>query len=175
MRKLFLGAALLAAPLHAQSGSQVLPQLSLDKTGSARTVSVRDPVANTNRPIGTIDASGFNSTPKTVKVDGAQSLAVQGAGNVTSLRSSFVLQATVPLALASVAHAVEVLSLTSNVGFNSANQGSGSADNNNQVTSYRSFVANPGSSDAWVDNILLHHGTNDPINTHGIELDYDMF
>ena len=68
-----------------------------------------------------------------------------------------------------------MLTLTSNQGFTSPNQGSGSADNNNQVTSYRSFIAKPGSSDAWVDNILIEHSTNDPINTHGIELDYNMF
>lgn len=59
MRKTILAFALLAAPLHAQGGQQVLPQLSLDKAGSARTVSVRDPVAGANVAIGTLTGGGF--------------------------------------------------------------------------------------------------------------------
>lgn len=178
MRKFFLPLALVAAPLSAQTGTQVVPQLVMDKAGTARTISVRDPVANANRPIGTIDTNGFNSSASTTKIAGTQSIALPNgaAGNVTPLLSSFVMEASVPASQYTKSHAAEVLTLTSNVGFNAPNYGQGGAATaNNQVTSYRSFIANPGSSDAWVDNTLLHHETNDPINTHGLEMDYDMF
>ena len=45
---------------------------------------------------------------------------------------------------------------------------------NDKVTSYRAMWAAQGSADAWTDNILFQHSTNDPINTHLAEDDYNI-
>jgi len=111
----------------------------------------------------------------TTAVSASQAIEATGAGNATPLQSSFVVQAEVSQAAADKAQAAEVITLTSGAGHAAWNYGQGGlARNNNQITSYRSFVALPGAADGWVDNILFSHETNDHINTHGVELDYDM-
>ena len=168
MRTLLVVFALSSAtPIAAQ-------QSSINPGGK---VALRDPIRHVDAQTGTLDDNGFNSTPQTAKIAGTQSLALPNgaAGNITPLQSSLVLEATVPAALATKSIATEVITLTSNKGYNAPNYGQGgSASANNQIVSYRSMVAQQGSSDVWVDNPLLRHETNDPINTHGIELDYDM-
>lgn len=52
--------------------------------------------------------------------------------------------------------------------------GYGSGITADKAVSYRSMWASQGSSDAWTVNDLFHHSTNDPINTHLYELDYDI-
>lgn len=52
--------------------------------------------------------------------------------------------------------------------------GYGGTSGNDKVVSYRAMWADHGSSDAWVDNPLLQHSTDDFINTHVVEFDYNI-
>lgn len=98
---------------------------------------------------------------------GQQDIEAAPAGNTGTTTASHVMQLTLPALASNKREFAQILSVTSNYG-------RGGTSGNDKVTSYRSFVANQGSADGWVDNILFHHVTGDPINTHLCEADYDM-
>ena len=152
---------LLLTPALAKA--QTSPTFSLVGTGSTRTLDLQDPASGNATALGTVNSFGWHPIE-----DISQTVSVAPAGNASiSTLTGSVSQITGTAAHASSREFGEVRSFTSAYGY-------GSTGTPDKVVSYRSMVALQGTSDVWVDNTLLEHDTNGPINTHLLEADYNM-
>lgn len=98
---------------------------------------------------------------------GTQSFTAAPLGNSGSTKTSRKLEAATSSGNANAREFMDILSLSSSHGY-------GGTPANDKVTQYRSFVAAAGSADGWVGNDLFRQETNDTINAHVVEFDFDM-